>query len=255
MLVTKNLRFLLAINYIIIVAVPFNPLIFSPTETYESGMGAGVMSAIFLLNTTFVHIGSYIVLHRGLDKGLYSRFSSIWYFMITAILSTLVFLPFTIHSFFDIDSFYLQNTNYVSYFLEYRIVSLESIATFIFPFFILCLYFIAPLKRWIINHFIIYCTILILLFIIPILYCLYEEIPHMYLLYFWFNKFFSSKLGGTDVFDKIIEYKIGLQYLFALNPLQQFVFNYFLGFNAMMIVKKIISNESPELIKEFYGKN
>ncbi len=109
MLVTKNLRFLLAINYIIIVAVPFNPLIFSPTETYESGMGAGVMSAIFLLNTTFVHIGSYIVLHRGLDKGLYSRFSSIWYFMITAILSTLVFLPFTIHSFFDIDSFYLQN--------------------------------------------------------------------------------------------------------------------------------------------------
>ncbi|MFN5847185.1 MAG: hypothetical protein ACK43K_01715, partial [Chitinophagales bacterium] len=100
------------------------------------------------------------------------------------------------------------------------------------------------------NNFKIYLIIFVSLFIIPLIICWYLDVHIVNLIFFWFFQFFESNLDNRYSCGKEIIDRLDLMWLFALNPYQLFVCNYIFGFNAMMIVKKIITNESPELINK-----
>lgn len=254
MVSTNSLKFLLVFNFIAIISLPFAWLISIDVLT-DAGLATTIMNILFILNSTVVHCISYFLLLRGVNSDSFSRFLSYRYFLHGAIFSTIIVLPFTLYTFVFFNYYAVQGGNFLSYWLDSGLYSFQLIASIFFPIFIFRLFFSTSLHRWILNNFRIYIIVFLSLLIFPLLICWYLEVNIVNLIFFWFIHVFETTLDNQFSVGEQIEDKLDLKLLFALNPYQLFVCNYIFGFNAMMIVKKIISNESPDLIKEYYGKN
>ncbi len=212
------------------------------------------MCFLFLINSLLVHSIAYYFLNKGLNSGTYNQYLKPRYFISIGILSTLVVLPFTIYHFVVFNYYALQGGRFLNFWINSELYTFQMIASVIFPIFIVGLYFLTPLHRWILNNFKIYLIIFVSLFIIPLIICWYLDVHIVNLIFFWFFQFFESNLDNRYSCGKEIIDRLDLMWLFALNPYQLFVCNYIFGFNTMMLVKKIVSNESPEIIPNINSK-
>lgn len=212
---------------------------------------------LFYFNSVIVHFIYYMRIRKGIRTMNYHPYMQVFYFFKIAFFSMFMVLTAILITYSGL----LENDNIlevISHFIhgEDWDFPFQILASIVYPVFVICLYFFKPLHKWILSNFNIYLTIIFPLFFFLFFISIVFEIHPVNQIVFWFIQFFNSELepGLAYYGGRLLKENYLLGLYLALSPFQLFVFNYIFGFNTMMIVKKIISNESPELINEYYGK-